>query len=768
MRKQLLLLTILFIVMASSAQIQKSQKEKADIQLNERGEVYFSFNLKSKEDVLWLTKIISIDNIQGNTVIAYANAREFNEFLNYTSEFVTLAPPSSLVHAEMSDDPRQVLEWNYYPTYTAYESIMAQFATDHPDLCRLITISTLASGRKIQILKITDNPDIAENEPEFLYTSSIHGDETTGYVLMLHLIDYLLANYNVDPRITSIINNTEIYINPLANPDGTYKGGNASVNGATRGNANNVDLNRNYADPEDGPHPDGNPWQPETVAFMNFAGFHHFTMSANFHGGEEVINYPWDTWSRLAADDNWWVYVSREYADTVHLHAPANYMNEFENGITNGYAWYTISGGRQDYMNYFRNCREVTMEISDTKLLPANQLINHWNYNYRSLLNYLEQSNFGLHGIVTDSITGVPLNARVDIIGHDLDSSHVFTDPAAGDYHRLLKGGTYNVTFSAAGHISKTITVQITDRQKTDLNVQLFDGKLHTNFSSNHNVIPVGATVQFTDQSAGNPVSWRWEFEGGTPAVSTDQHPQVSYNEIGDFNVKLFVSRPGSNDSLAREEFITVKEGVVMTNQTVTICDALFMDNGGIASNYSDNENFTMTFIPLGQGNRIKASFIEFEIEPSQDCTSDVLKVYDGNSAAANLIGSYCGSALPEAILATNSQGALTFVFESNSSVNLSGWNILLECDSNVGVIESNAVTSIKIFPNPSIDGVFSVEAEDIIKSVVLCDLSGRVIQQVLPEARKTLMQANASPGIYILKIIIGNHMYNQKIAIGY
>ena len=89
----------------------------------------------------------------------------------------------------------------------------------------------------------------------------------------------------------------EIYITPLANPDGTYHGGNNTVSGAWRGNANGIDLNRNYWDPADGQHPDGEVWQTETIANMNFMAAHHFVISANFHGGAEVVNYPWDTWS---------------------------------------------------------------------------------------------------------------------------------------------------------------------------------------------------------------------------------------------------------------------------------------------------------------------------------------------------------------------------------------------------------------------------------------------------------------------------------------
>ena len=152
-----------------------------------------------------------------------------------------------------------------------------------------------------------------------LYTSTMHGDETVGYILMLHLIDSLLNGYGSVQRITNLLNNYQIYINPLANPDGTYAGGNNTVYGATRNNANGVNLNRNFPDPEAGPHPDGYPWQKETMAFMHYDSIHHFVMSANYHAGDELVNYPWDTWAKLHADDAWFQFVSHEYADTVHM-----------------------------------------------------------------------------------------------------------------------------------------------------------------------------------------------------------------------------------------------------------------------------------------------------------------------------------------------------------------------------------------------------------------------------------------------------------------
>ncbi len=65
---------------------------------------------------------------------------------------------------------------------------------------------------------------------------------------MLHLADYLLKNYSLSGRVKNLVDNLDIWINPLANPDGTYNHGD-TINLPTRYNANGYDLNRNFPDP---------------------------------------------------------------------------------------------------------------------------------------------------------------------------------------------------------------------------------------------------------------------------------------------------------------------------------------------------------------------------------------------------------------------------------------------------------------------------------------------------------------------------------------
>jgi hypothetical protein len=457
--------------------------------------IILRFKVSSKEQIdNDLTYLLSIDNVsalaggKGYQVTAYATSQQFQQFLsrNIPYELVKVVQPKAIT---MANTVAQMVNWDRYPTYSVYEQMMANFAATYPNLCDIDTIlSQTPSGYyRILVAKISDNVHSSENEPQFLYTSSIHGDETTGYILMLRMIDYLLTNYGSNSKVTNLVNNVEIWINPLANPDGTYYNSTpvgSSITNARRGNLANVDLNRNYPDPRAGQHPDGKAWQAETQAFMNFANAHHFNMSCNFHGGAEVFNYPWDTWVTSGnpnADAAWWIRVGRCYVDTAQLVTPTylkpgSSIPSANNGVTEGGDWYVITGGRQDYMNYFKQCREVTIELDNTKKTPSENLNLKWNQNFHSILNCIQESTYGLQGVITNSCTGQPIRAKVWVNGYDQvnDSSQVYSSLPVGNYYKYMIAGVYNITYSAPGFISKTITgVVVNNGASTVQDIQL-------------------------------------------------------------------------------------------------------------------------------------------------------------------------------------------------------------------------------------------------------------------------------------------------------
>ena len=530
-----------FALITQAQTLSKKQQHTVNKLFKKKGEVYFKFNINTRDEIGILTKIISIDNVKDNVVYAYADKEGFIKFLLLNYPYTVLPNPNTLQKVKTKNTSSlkqlQLQSWNTYPTYSSYESIMNQFVTNYPAICKLVNIGTLASGRKLLILKISDNVNVKEDEPQFLYTSSMHGDETAGYVGMLNYIDYLLSSYGTNARVTNLINSMELWINPLANPDGTYAGGNNTVNGATRYNANNVDLNRNYPDPQAGQHPDGKSWQPETQAFMHFADTMHFVMSANFHGGSEVANYPWDTWAALHADNNWWIRESKKYADTAQANSPSGYFTSVTaSGYTNGYAWYQVTGGRQDYMNYSKHCREFTVEISNTKILPNTSLTNNFNYNYRSWLNYMEEALHGICGIVKDSCSNQPIRAKIFISGHDHDSSEVYSALPIGDYHRPIYQGTYNVTFSSPGYQSKTINgISVTNGNATVVNIFLKPTVLPavtSTISSSNTVICQGDTAVFNASviNGGSTPVYQWNVNGVNAGTNSAVFSSSSIN----------------------------------------------------------------------------------------------------------------------------------------------------------------------------------------------------------------------------------------------
>ncbi len=437
--------------------------------LRERGEVYFSFSVPTLE-LRRLSNIVSVDSYSDGRAFANANSEEFELFLREALEFTVYTPPG-----EWYREKRRVEGlWNYYPTYPEYVDMMQSWADDYPEICEYVDAGATVEGRRILFLRITGKKSNNEPKPAFMYSSTMHGDETVGYVLLLRLIEYLLANYSENGQVERLLDDIEIWINPLANPDGTYFGGDGNtIVSPKRRNANNIDLNRNFPVPGS-PDYTKTDREPETAIMMELIESGQFVLSANLHGGTEVMNYPWDLWGRRHADDAWFRYICREYADTAMHYSPPGYMT-FLGGVTNGYDWYSVTGSRQDYVTYFTGGREVTIEISMDKHPPPDSLPGYWDYNVRSLLNYMEQAMFGIRGYITDAITGAPVvDARIEIKYHDNDSSQVFSDQSTGWYFRLINEGTYNMRFSAEGYNPLIVEdVEVRNRKVTRLDAQM-------------------------------------------------------------------------------------------------------------------------------------------------------------------------------------------------------------------------------------------------------------------------------------------------------
>lgn len=369
----------------------------------------------------------------------------------------TLAPKA----LNMATTLEEMANWDRYPTYPVYVEMMEHFAETYPDLCHLDSIGLSVQDRQILCLVITGTNDSITNKPEFFYTSTMHGDEVTGFYLMLRLCDSLLRGYGNSTEITRLLDRTKIFINPLSNPDGTYHGGDNTVRGAIRYNSLMVDLNRNYPDPFGTPPLDE--LQRENSYMIEYTNQHNFRLSANLHGGAEVMNYPWDSYtSRELTHENaeWWKAVGQRFVDTCRTYDNYRFRDVNTRGVINGGDWYVISNGRQDYFNS-QGIREITMELSSTKILSTDQLDHYWQCLSHSLINYINEvhsfatcdtiatdtSTVGIDPIADQAYKAYPNPTRgpVTIVTPTETLHYNLSDRPAGIYFIRTKGHTVKV-----------------------------------------------------------------------------------------------------------------------------------------------------------------------------------------------------------------------------------------------------------------------------------------------------------------------------------
>lgn len=123
------------------------------------------------------------------------------------------------------------------------------------------------------------------------------------------------------------------------------------------------------------------------------------------------------------------------------------------------------------------------------------------------------------------------------------------TSTEANPTHDYATPGTYTVTLRAENECGAAVFSQT---------VEIAGAAPIAAFSAGELKGCVPFTVQFTDQSAGNPTAWQWTFPGGTPPTSAEQNPSVSYSDTGAYSVTLVVTNPFGSNTVTQTNYIQV------------------------------------------------------------------------------------------------------------------------------------------------------------------------------------------------------------------
>ncbi|CAM9892753.1 unnamed protein product [Chrysoparadoxa australica] len=359
------------------------------------------------------------------------------------------------VRFEVLEENEKDLAGFGYPEPEEVFSRLRILANENADIVKAFSIGISSTGRELFVLKISDNVEVDEKEPEFKYIGNMHGNEIVGRDMLVLFAEDLIKRYRAgEQQVVEVINNTELYIMPTMNPDGS------SIK--RRGNDHWKDLNRNFPDFTTSDNTNTSEGrEPETEAVMKWQASRQFSLSANFHGGSKVVNYPWDTTADPAPLTEMIKEISLLYASTV----PGFYDNtRFSQGVTNGYQWYHLDGGMQDWSYFWHNDLQVTIELSNVKWPNYSEIPQYYQDNSEALLAYLSKIHQGAGFYLSQS----QKSGRVQILKETKEEVGSFGFER-GEFYKVLPEGMYTFKVDLEDGTHFEFTRAVSDQQSFPL-----------------------------------------------------------------------------------------------------------------------------------------------------------------------------------------------------------------------------------------------------------------------------------------------------------
>jgi carboxypeptidase T len=404
--------------------------------------------------------------VQRKVIEVYASAEQVDDLARagYAPQVIEIGRPFNEIQAAAADDPEVPTG---YPDLAAVLQRMQDLARANSRTCAFVDLTATygtpptAQGRHLYALKISDNASMDEGEPAVLVAACHHAREITTPLIALEAAERLLAGYGSDPIITQAINEREIWIAPVWNPDGynhvCTQDSFWRKNRRNNGNGSfGVDLNRNYpfgwgqcggststsSDIYQGPSAGS---EPETQTMLAFRDDRRFAIVGDFHSYASEVRYgygcwfhPWDNHFRTIAQE---LSVSSGYfGDTgsscclggdIHAHAA-------ETGALT-FLWETGTSFQPSF---------AAGQAEAVKVWPG-------------ILDLVTR-DLHISGRVTGQ-GGQPVDADIELVGVGFQHDEQHGSSArTGLYHAFPPAGMYTVRFTAEGYLPREESVAYT------------------------------------------------------------------------------------------------------------------------------------------------------------------------------------------------------------------------------------------------------------------------------------------------------------------
>ncbi|MHA3789568.1 M12 family metallo-peptidase [Flavobacterium hauense] len=270
------------------------------------------------------------------------------------------------------------------------------------------------------------------------------------------------------------------------------------------------------------------------------------------------------------------------------------------------------------------------------------------------------------------------------------------------------------------------------------------------------NITASTATISWTSESEGP-----WEISFTAPSASFNLWNPTTSN-----NVNITGMDPNTYYVTGVRE--VCEDNTSQPTKVLFASDAdwcagqVYTDSGNTIRNYGDNEHIVRVFKPANPEQKVKVLFTQFDTEQGYD----ILNVYRGSVVnVINRIGSYSGNVNIPLLQSTAADGALTFEFISDESVNETGWTANVSCTALVVTgMDDIAVRGLYYYPNPS-TGMVTVKADEEISQISVYNVAGQLLLSAKAGATETTVDLSPfANGIYFFKAVGNNSESNFRI----
>jgi len=316
---------------------------------------------------------------------------------------------------------------------------LQKIAASYSHIAQLRTIGQSIQKRPMLVMRLTNEKvNKQEGKPQVLFVATHHAREWVSTEMAMRLIKYLTANYGSNARVTDLLDNVEVWIMPVGNPDGyQYTFTNERLwRKNLRDNdgdgeitlTDGVDLNRNFPahwgldnegsspDPQNATYRGTAPSsEPEVQALVDFIRANDFKFILSYHTYQDLILYPWGwQWNTTSLDDP--IFVAQAGTDAN----PAIYDSIAGKGYDPGVGadLYITNGDFTDFAYYDLGIPAQTVELTDGfgfTFPDDEQMVQTvFNDNLEFALSYAESARDPSQpvspvGIVTEDVYHTPL-----------------------------------------------------------------------------------------------------------------------------------------------------------------------------------------------------------------------------------------------------------------------------------------------------------------------------------------------------------------------